>query len=217
MLSEAFSNQHTSDSNALLIHVRPDDSLLWSFPLWLICHRLGMPALLAAQAPAPHAAPAAITHRPPEVRLGTQTLAQLLTIIETLYEQFPHAGVWPGEPSARARARDACGGLLTLCRQDISAPLRADETDASTIAHVAHRLRSALDDDRHGAVASVAAATLVLDMNELFDVQSEDHIRAMLESPAASAWLSDPQVQERRAWTRGFNLASKLRRAGFAL
>lgn len=222
MLSSACPNQATPHSDGLLIHVRPDDTLLWSFPLWLICHRFGIPVRQAAPArPAlstaapPHTVPTAPALRTPEVRLRELTLAQPLTIIETLHELYPHAGVWPNAARARARARDACAGLLTLYGPGTGGAMRCDRgMNGSKQAHVTQRLRSALDDDRHGTVCAVAAAVAVLDIDTLFVMRIEAEILDILENPAASAWLLEPPVQARQMWGRGFGLSRIHFRAG---
>lgn len=53
-----------------------------------------------------------------------------LAIVEYLHEKFPHAGVWPHERAARARARSLCaemhagfGALRTACPMNIEADL----------------------------------------------------------------------------------------------
>jgi len=53
-----------------------------------------------------------------------------MAIVETLHEHFPSAGVWPTDPSRRARARSLCaemhagfGTLRSLCPMNIEAAL----------------------------------------------------------------------------------------------
>ena len=66
----------------------------------------------------------------PVLRDGQLAIWDTLAIIETLAERFPHAGVWPAQPSQRARARSLCaemhagfGGLRSACPMNIDADL----------------------------------------------------------------------------------------------
>jgi glutathione S-transferase len=67
-----------------------------------------------------------------------------LAILEYLAEKFPHAGLWPADPSARAHARAVAaemhGGFAALrgeCPMNFWRPVKRRELSADTLADVA--------------------------------------------------------------------------------
>ncbi len=82
----------------------------WSLRPWLLMRVLGLPfEELLVPLYAPGAKAILLTHTPsgkvPALHDGTRVIWDSLAITEYLAERFPHAGVWPADPEARAMAR----------------------------------------------------------------------------------------------------------------
>lgn len=70
------------------------------------------------------------TGKVPLLKTEHGAIADSLAIIEYLAEQFPDAGLWPSDISARAQARSACAQMhsgFTALRSSMPMDLRRDE------------------------------------------------------------------------------------------
>jgi glutathione S-transferase len=112
----------------------------WSLRPWLALTQLGIPfeevQLRLAWDPASafkaRLAQVAPTGKVPVLVDDGFAVWETLAIAEYVAEKFPHAGVWPAEPQARARARSLCAemhagfaALRNHCGMNIEAELKA--------------------------------------------------------------------------------------------
>jgi len=185
------------------IHVRTTDTLLYSLPVWLICHGAGLSVRLHVTPPQRTANTYTQRHLPPNCQVNGVEVAQLMAILELLHEQWPAAGVWPSELSLRTCARDACAGIVSLCsgsnpfllslpQTSICADPLLSEVVCSTIKNSAARTA--------GGQCSVTALAVVahfLGVSGLFDRPARYMVKTVLKGEAAQAWFREPEVKKR--------------------
>ena len=91
----------------------------WSLRGWLMLARFGLPHRvqmvgLYTGTMAADLAPLAPAHLVPVLRLPDGTVVgETLAMAETLAERHPDAGLWPGDPAARATARWLCAAMAS--------------------------------------------------------------------------------------------------------
>src|SRR5574341_373383 len=109
----------------------------WSLRAWLVLERTGAAyeeEVVPLRQPdtAAEIAKRSPSGRLPALRDGPLVVWDSLAIAEYLAERFPDAGLWPGDPGARATARSACAemhaGFLSL-RQALPMNIRLRRPD----------------------------------------------------------------------------------------
>lgn len=111
----------------------------WSLRGWLAMKRTGAPfaeAVVPLSRPDTHARMAELSEAPPKVPVlkhGECTIWDTLAIVEYLAEQFPAAGLWPEEATARATARSIAAEMhssFAALRQALPMDLKSPAREA---------------------------------------------------------------------------------------
>ena len=185
------------------IQVRAADTLLYSLPVWLICHGAGLSVRLHT---APHQRTVdahAQQHLPPTCQVSGIEVVQLMAVLELLHEKWPVAGVWPSDLTIRTCARDACAGIVSLCSGSnpflLSLPEAAvcadpllSEVVCSTMKDTAARIPGG-----PCSVTALAAVAHLLGIRGLLDRSARYMVQTALDGEAAQAWFSEAAVRKR--------------------
>jgi hypothetical protein len=197
---------------AIVIRVRPNDTLAYSLPVWLICRGANLAVSLQEEGPAQPRMPAPCRHLQPSCVVGGIEVSQLMAVVETVHELWPQAGVWPGELVARARARDACAGIVALCNGVSPFLLSLPSANVCADPELAQRVRASMSQGGSGtplarcSVTAMAVLAELLAVRGLLDRPASDRVQALLGGKAASDWMTQPAVRRRMLlgpWRQG--------------
>jgi glutathione S-transferase len=188
----------------IVIRARPDDSLVWSFPVWLICKACGIPVRLGREEADAAGVARDRAHLAPQAWIGPGIVGQLMAILETLHECHPSAGVWPIDRTRRAQARDACAAIVEICAGASPFVLQLPDGRLGVDASIPVRLGCVLDGVGHGMAAgsgvTAAVATLLLPLLGVRGVLSRRdwrHVENLLRSEAALSWFELESIRRR--------------------
>lgn len=197
------SERPAAGAAAVVIRVRPDDTLAYSLPVWLICRGVSLAVSLQEEGLAQPRTPSPCRHLQPSCVVGGSEVSQLMAVVETVHDLWPQSGVWPNGAAARARARDACAGIVALCNG--ASPFLLSLPSASMCAdpELAQRLRATMTQGdsgtppAHCSVTAVAVLAPLLAVRGLLDRPALDRVQALLGGKAASDWMAQPAVRRR--------------------
>lgn len=193
------SEQHAAGAAAIVIRVQPDDTLAYSLPVWLICRGINLAVSLQEAGPALPRTPSPYRHLQPSCVVGGSEVSQLMAVVETVHDLWPQAGVWPSDMAARARARDACSGIVALCNGASPFLLSLPSTNVCVAPELSERVRVAMAATPTGrcSVTAVAVLAKLLAVRGVLDGFASDRVQALLGSKAASEWMEQPAVRRR--------------------
>lgn len=195
----------TSYSPSVIIKVHEFDTLVFSFPIWLICHSAGIPVRLQAEPIIQVASHQALRHEQPKCEVGGTEVTQLMAVLETAHEQWPDAGVWPIDRLVRSRARDACAGILACCagatafRLPLPTKTVCVDPDLRRLVCSTMQEAYAYEHSAHRSCTVTALAVLahLFGVCGLLDRPSLRLVKLLLAGEAARAWLAHPSVRQR--------------------
>ncbi len=188
----------------------------WSLRGWLMLEATGAPfdeIVIPLDRPDTRAAIQA--HSPagrvPVLRAGALTVWDSLAIGEYLAERFPEAGLWPGEPDARAVARSVSAEMhsgFEALRRDMPMDLKRERPGqghtSGALADIA-RITAIWAQCRQGFGAggpflfgsfSIAdamfapVATRLRTYGVSLDADSDAYVRAIMDWPAMRRWIA---------------------------
>lgn len=185
------------------IKVHPSDTLIFSFPIWLICHGAGVPVRLQAEPMTQVWPDRALRHEQPTSQISGIDVTHLLAILETIHERWPFGGVWPAERLSRARARDACAGIVELCTGVTPLLVSLPTVNVCADSDLSELVRSMILEEHNcgyvprSSVTALAVLAQLLGVRGLLDAPSLRLVQMLMNCEAARAWFAHPSVQQR--------------------
>jgi hypothetical protein len=197
---------------AVVIRVRPDDTLAYSLPVWLICRAAKLAVCMQEEGTAQTGRPSPSRHLQPSCVVGGIEVSQLMAVVELAHDLWPQAGIWPSESAARARARDACAGIVALCSGASPFVLSLSSLSICADPELAQRVRSAMTP--LGAVTPLARCSVtamavlakLLAVRGLLDRPATERVQMVLTSNEVRDWMAQPALRRRMRqdpWLQG--------------
>lgn len=189
---------------SVVIKVHECDTLVFSFPIWLICHSTGIPVRLQTESIIQAASHPALQHEQPKCQVGDIEVTQLMAVLETAHEQWPDAGVWPVDPLFRSRTRDACAGIVACCAGATPFLLPLPTGRVCVDPDLSRLVCSTMQESyahehshRSYTVTALAVLAHLFGVCELLDRPSLHLVKLMLLGEAARAWFTHPSILRR--------------------
>ncbi len=196
----------------------------WSLSAWLVLKQAGISFdEVVIPLYGPDSKAAILKHSPsgrvPCLQHGDVVVWDSLAIAEYLADQFPHAGLWPADPSARAVARGVVAEMhagFTALRQNMPMNVRAAHPGkglSPAVREDINRITALWRDCRRRfaghkpylfgdpTIADAAYAPVVSRFATyavVLDEDARDYVRLILDMPALQEWV---EAAKQEPWT----------------